>query len=334
MPRLGGMYGPDVTFLGVDRCDLDDPATLEGADVVIIGAPYDAGTSYRAGARFGPKMIRTTDYLPHDASRPHLALRVDPLRDMRVVDAGDVEMAGVEGRAALDALEKAVQVAAAAGAIPLVLGGDHTITWPDVTGVARVRGWGRVSVIHFDAHADTGDVQFGSLIGHGLPMRRLIESGACRGDRFLQVGLRGYWPEPPTLKWMAEQGMRSFEMHEVTSRGLDLVLQEASAIAVDGCDGVFVSVDLDVVDPGMAPGTGTPEPGGLTGRQLLDAVRRLAIELPVVGVDVVEVAPAYDNAEITSFLANRVVLEMLAGIAFRRRGGTWDSIPGTLLEDR
>ncbi len=334
MPRLGGMYGPDVTFLGVDRCDLDDPATLEGADVVIIGAPYDAGTSYRAGARFGPKMIRTTDYLPHDASRPHLALRVDPLRDMRVVDAGDVEMAGVEGRAALDALEKAVQVAAAAGAIPLVLGGDHTITWPDVTGVARVRGWGRVSVIHFDAHADTGDVQFGSLIGHGLPMRRLIESGACRGDRFLQVGLRGYWPEPPTLKWMAEQGMRSFEMHEVTSRGLDLVLQEASAIAVDGCDGVFVSVDLDVVDPGMAPGTGTPEPGGLTGRQLLDAVRRLAIELPVVGVDVVEVAPAYDNAEITSFLANRVVLEMLAGIAFRRRGGTWDSISGTLLEDR
>lgn len=334
MPRLGGMYGPDVTFLGVERCDLDDPGSLEGADVVIIGAPYDAGTSYRAGARFGPKMIRTTDYLPHDASRPHLALRVDPLRDMRVVDAGDVEMAGVEGRAALDALEKAVQVAAAAGAIPLVLGGDHTITWPDVTGVARAKGWGRVSVIHFDAHADTGDVQFGSLIGHGLPMRRLIESGACRGDRFLQVGLRGYWPEPPTLKWMAEQGMRSFEMHEVTRRGLDAVLKEAFAIAVDGCDGVFVSVDLDVVDPGMAPGTGTPEPGGITGRQLLDAVRRIAIELPVVGVDVVEVAPAYDSAEITSFLANRVVLEMLAGIAYRRAGGTWDSIPRTLLEER
>ena len=328
------MYGPDVTFLGVERCDLDEPDTFKGADVVIIGAPYDAGTSYRAGARFGPKMIRSTDYLPHDASRPHLTLRVDPLQEMRVLDAGDVEMAGVEGRAALDALEKAVGAAAAAGAIPLVLGGDHTITWPDVTGVARAKGWGRVSVIHFDAHADTGDVQFGSLIGHGLPMRRLIESGACRGDRFLQIGLRGYWPEPPTLKWMAEQGMRSFEMHEVVTRGLDAVLTEAFAIAVDGCDGVFVSVDLDVVDPGMAPGTGTPEPGGITGRELLDAVRRIAIELPVVGVDVVEVAPAYDNAEITSFLANRVVLEMLAGIAFRRRGGTWQSIPRTLLGDR
>ena len=328
------MYGPDVTFLGVPRCDLDDHATYQGADVVIIGAPYDAGTSYRAGARFGPKMIRTTDYLPHDSSRPHLALRVDPLQDLRVVDAGDIEMAGVEGQSALNALERAVQAASEAGAIPLILGGDHTITWPDVTGVARAKGWGRVSVIHFDAHADTGDVQFGSLIGHGLPMRRLIESGACRGDRFLQIGLRGYWPEPPTLQWMAEQGMRSFEMHEVVTRGLDAVLDEAFRIAVDDSDGVFVSVDLDVVDPGMAPGTGTPEPGGITGRQLLDAVRRIAIELPVVGIDVVEVAPAYDSAEITSFLANRVALEMLSGIVYRRQGGTWASIPGTVLEGR
>jgi agmatinase len=328
------MYGPDVTFLGVERCDLEEPSSFAGADVVIIGAPYDAGTTYRAGARFGPKMIRTTDYLPHDSSRPHLALRVDPLKELRVVDAGDIEMPGVEARVPLDALEAAVRVVCEAGAMPLILGGDHTITWPDVTGVARVKGWGRVSVIHFDAHADTGEIQYGSLIGHGLPMRRLIESGACRGDRFLQIGLRGYWPEPPTLQWMAEQGMRSFEMHEVVTRGLDAVLEEAFAIAVDDCDGVFVSVDLDVVDPGMAPGTGTPEPGGLTGRQLLDAVRRIAIALPVVGIDIVEVSPPYDSAEITAFLANRVVLEMLAGILFRRQGGTWDSIPGTLLEGR
>ncbi len=334
MTRLGGMYGPDVTFLGVERCDLEQPDQLKGADAIIIGAPYDAGASYRGGARFGPKMIRTTDYLPFDGSRPHLALRVDPLQELRVLDAGDIEMPGVEQRLPLDNLENAVRVAAEAGAIPIILGGDHTITWPDVTGVARAVGWGRVSVIHFDAHADTGDVQWGSLIGHGLPMRRLIESGACRGDRFLQIGLRGYWPEPPTLKWMADQGFRSFEMHEVVQRGLDAVLEEAFKIATDDCDGVFVSVDVDVVDPGTAPGTGTPEPGGLTGRQLLDAVRRIAIELPVVGIDVVEVSPPYDTAEITAFLANRVVLEMLSGIAYRRKGGTWDSIPATLLEDR
>src|SRR2546423_5655710 len=111
-------------------------------------------------------------------------------------------------------------------------------------------------------------------------------------------------------------------------------MEEAFEIATDDCDGVFVSVDVDVVDPGTAPGTGTPEPGGLTGRQLLDAVRRIAIEMPVVGVDVVEVSPPYDTAEITAFLANRVVLEMLSGIAYRRQGGTWASIPKTLLEDR
>jgi arginase family enzyme len=165
-------------------------------------------------------------------------------------------------------------------------------------------------------------------------MRRLIESGACRGDRFIQIGLRGYWPEPETLHWMAEQRMHSFEMHEIARRGLDSILEEAFAIAVDDCDGVFVSVDVDVVDPGMAPGTGTPEPGGFTSRQVLDAVRRIAIELPVVGMDVVEVSPPYDASEITAFLANRVVLEMLSGIAYRRKGRTWASIPTTLLEGR
>ena len=207
----------------------------------------------------------------------------------------------------------------ASGAVPVVSGGDHTIALPDVTGVARAKGFGRVSVIHFDAHADTGDTQFGSLYGHGTPMRRLIESGATRGDRFLQIGLRGYWPEPETLDWMAARRMRSYEMSELVARGLDDCLTEAFAIALDDCDGVFLSVDVDVVDPGMAPGTGTPEPGGLTGRQLLDAVRRIACELPVLGVDVVEVSPPYDHAEVTAFLANRVVLEVLSGIAWRRR---------------
>ena len=236
-----------------------------------------------------------------------------------MVDVGDVEMPPGEIEASMARLEAAVQQVAETGALPVILGGDHTIAWPDVTGVARHVGWGRVSVIHFDAHADTGDTQFGSLIGHGTPMRRLIESGAARGDRFLQVGLRGYWPEPPTLAWMAEQGMRSFEMAEVVARGLDACLTEAHEIAMDDCEAVFLSVDVDVVDPGAAPGTGTPEPGGLTTRQLLDAVRRIAMEVPLAGVDVVEVSPPYDHAEVTAFLGNRVVLEALSGVAWRRR---------------
>jgi agmatinase len=331
------MYGPDVTFLGIPRCDLAEPASFAGAEIVVIGAPFDGGTSHRAGCRFGPQAIRITDYLPHDGSRPHLALRVDPLQELRVLDAGDVEMPPGDIELSLNRLAQAVETVRAAGAIPVVLGGDHSITFSDVTGVARAVGWGRVSVIHFDAHADTGESQFGLLHGHGTPMRRLIDSGAARGDRFLQIGLRGYWPEPPTLEWMAQQRMRSYEMSEVVARGLDDCLTEAFGIATDECDGVFLSVDIDVVDPGLAPGTGTPEPGGLTSRQLLDAVRRIGLELPVVGLDVVEVAPPYDSAEVTAYLANRVVLEALSAICVRGRATADRSLPDParpLLEGR
>ena len=333
MTRYGAQFGPDITFLGVDPCDLSEPATLEGADVVIVGAPFDGGTSHRAGTRFGPQAIRGTCYLPHDGSRPHLALRTDALRDLRVLDAGDVEMYSGDAERSIHDLEEAVHTVAAAGAVPLVLGGDHTIALPDATGVARHHGMGRVSMLHFDAHADTGDIEFGSLYGHGQPMRRLIESGALRGDRFLQIGLRGYWPGPETLSWMAEQRMRSFEMTEIGARGLDACLDEAFEIAVDECESVFLSVDIDVCDPGHAPGTGTPEPGGLSARQLLDAVRRICLDLPVVGIDIVEVSPPYDHAEITALLANRVALEALSAMA-ARRGGISHDPAGPLLEGR
>ncbi|MEU7693899.1 agmatinase [Microbispora hainanensis] len=328
MSRYGQMFGPDITFLGVERCDLDDPAGYADADVIILGAPFDGGTSHRPGARFGPNAIRQTCYLPHDGSRPSLALRVDALKDLRVLDAGDVETYAGDIEGSLRAIEDAVARIAASGAIPVVLGGDHTIALPDATGVARHHGFGRISMLHFDAHADTGDIEFGHLHGHGQPMRRLIESGAIRGDRFLQIGLRGYWPGPEILDWMAGQRMRSYEMTEIVARGLDECLTEAYAIALDDCDGVYLSVDVDVCDPGHAPGTGTPEPGGLSARQLLDAVRRTCYELPVVGLEIVEVAPPYDHADITAYLGNRVVLEALSAIARRRRdaadGTRWD----------
>jgi agmatinase len=334
--RYGAQFGPDITFLGVPACDLDDAATYADADVVILGAPFDGGTSHRPGTRFGPQAIRSTDYLPHDGSRPSLALRTDGLADLRVVDAGDIEMPPGDIEVALPRLEAAVEKVTRAGAIPVVLGGDHSVAYPDAKGVANVLGLGRVSMILFDAHADTGDIEFGSRWGHGQPMRRLIESGAVRGDRFLQVGLRGYWPGPETLDWMAAEQMRSYEMTEIGERGLTECLTEAFAIATDECEGVFLSVDIDVCDPGHAPGTGTPEPGGLSARDLLDAVRRICLELPVVGVDVVEVSPPYDHADITAALANRVVLESLSAIARKRRderdGTTWD--PRRPLLDR
>ena len=335
--RTGNLYGPDATFLGVPAADPDEVSSLAPGTPVVVGAPFDGGTSHRPGCRFGPQAIRLTDYLPHDGHRPHLALGVEPLGELGVVDCGDVDMPPGSIEQSLARLDETVTRVAAAGHVPIVLGGDHSITWPDATGVARAVGWGRLALVHFDAHADTADLQSGSLYGHGTPMRRLIESGAVRGDRFLQIGLRGYWPDGDTLAWMAAQGMRSYEMAEVVARGLDAVLDEALATALDGCEAVFVSIDVDVVDPGAAPGTGTPEPGGLTARQLLDAVRRIAMEVPVAGLDVVEVAPPYDTAEVTAYLANRVVLEALSGMAWRRRklAGEPVRLPATpLLEGR
>ncbi len=324
MANHGNMYGPSFTFLGVARCDLDIPATYADADVVIIGAPIDSGTSHRSGAKFGPQAIRGGDYLPHDAERPHLALRVDALKDLKVVDAGDLMMPGHDLVSSLKVLEEAAEKISRTGAFMVVLGGDHSIASADVAGIANHRGKGKVSMIHFDAHADTGESQFGALVGHGTPMRQLINSGAVRGDRFLQIGLRGYWPDDATLKWMRDKGMRSYEMTEIHKRGLDAVLDESFQILTDECDGVFLSVDIDVVDPGMAPGTGTPEPGGLTSRELLESVRRICLELPVVGMDIVEVAPPFDTSDITAILANRVVLEALSAIAYKRTGQRYD----------
>ncbi len=328
--NIGNMYGPNFTFLGVPSCDLENPESYADSSVVIVGAPIDSGTSYRSGARFGPQAIRGADYLPHDGERPHLAMRIDGLKELNVRDAGDLMMPGGDLVGSLEELAHATEKLSRAGVIPIVLGGDHSIASADVMGIARHRGMGKISMIHFDAHADTGDSQFGALVGHGTPMRRLIDSGAVRGDRFLQLGLRGYWPEEETLLWMRDQEMRSYEMTEIHQRGLNTVLDESFACVTDDCDGVFLSVDIDVVDPGMAPGTGTPEPGGMTSRELLEAVRRICFELPIVGIDIVEVCPPYDNADITALLANRVVLEAVSAIAKRKKGDKYSATQNLL----
>ena len=311
------------SFAGVPSAALADLEGL-GADVVIIGAPIDWGATYRAGARFGPKAIREADYLGADGVRPHLPTGIDPLEVLSVVDVGDIAVPPGYLEEGLAVLADAVEAIAGTGAIPIVLGGDHSITFGNGTGLARVHGDGSFGIVHFDAHADTGETNAGALHGHGTPMRRLIESGAVPGHRFVQVGLRGYWPSPDVVAWMHRQRMRTFLMSEIVERGLGPVVDDAVSAAADGdAIGVFLSIDIDVVDPGMAPGTGTPEPGGLTSRELLDTVRRLARELPIVGADVVEVSPPYDGpGQVTAFLANRVVLEILNGMAERSVAAT------------
>lgn len=315
----GPSYEGPATF--AQRPMLTEPGELDRwrPDVAIVGAPWDDSTTFRPGARFGPRALRALAYGPGSF---HLDLGIEIFEALEVVDYGDAHCPHGRVEASHAAIRARVGEVASRGIFPVILGGDHSITWPAATAVADTCGWGRLGVVHFDAHADTAESIDGNLASHGTPMRRLIESGAVRGPNFVQVGLRGYWPPADVFAWMREQGMRYHLMQEVWERGLPAVIADAVEEAMDGCDAVYLSVDIDVLDPGFAPGTGTPEPGGLAPVDLLRAIRRLAIEVPLVAMDVVEVAPAYDWAEMTVNNAHRMVLELLAGLAVRRGAPT------------
>ncbi len=297
-----------------------DEGTLRAMapDVAIVGAPFDEGTSSRPGARFGPRAIRMapTAWSPTDAWS--IQLDVEPYSILKVVDAGDAPIVPTRFERALRVIHEKVFRVASAGPIPIVLGGDHSITYPSAAAVARAIWPRRLGVVHFDAHADTGADQWGNLHAHGQPMRRLIEEGWVAGRNFVQVGLRGYWPDRATFAWMREQGMRWHTMVEIEERGAEAVIDEAIAEALDGPEVVYLSVDIDVVDPGAAPGTGTPEPGGILPREMLRAVRRIVGAVELVGMDVVEVSPPYDQSEVTAMLAHRLVVEAISALAAKR----------------
>ncbi|MEU9706435.1 arginase family protein [Streptomyces sp. NPDC047981] len=305
------MLGPGgATFLGVERCTLGEPDTYKGADVVIVAAPGAGGANHRPRARSGASSAR----------RP-LPLRVDALRELRVLDAGEVE-AFSETAESMAAIEEAVTAIAEAGAVPVVLGEHEAVTVPDVTGVARHYGTG-LAVIYFESAGR----------GPGPAARRLLESGTVRDDRFLRVGRRERLPVPemPEVPERATcEGTRSYDTVQIGTRGVDSCVTEAMTIALDDCDAVFLSVDIDVVGPERAAGIGASEPGAITPRQLLEAVRRLACELPIVGMEVVESSPPY-QADTTGFLGSRVVLEALSGIASRRRGDAWSPARSLLV---
>jgi agmatinase len=300
---------------------ITDPAELRArnVDVAVIGAPFDDAVSHRPGARFGPRAIREAQYT--SGSVHSLQLGIEPFEHLTVVDAGDANIvpAWIERAHAL--IHRKVREVAATGAIPIVLGGDHSITWPSATAVAEVRRPGSIGIVHFDAHADTANDDWGVLAGHGTPMRRLIESGAVDGRNFVQVGLRGYWPPIETFEWMQAHGLRYHFMTEVEERGAEAVIDDAIAEALDGPDAIYLSLDIDVVDPGLAPGTGTPEPGGFITREILRAIRRIVGRVELAGMDIVEVAPPYDHAETTAMIANRAALEAISALAVKRRDG-------------
>jgi agmatinase len=286
-------------------------------DVAIVGAPFDDAVSHRPGARFGPRAIRQASY--HSGEINSLQLGIEPYAWLDVVDAGDAPITPMHIERSHDVIRRKVLEVARSGAVPIVLGGDHSITYPSASAVAEAVAPRRLGVVHFDAHADAANTTWGHLRSHGTPMRRLIESGAVAGRNFVQVGLRGYWPNPETLEWMRTQGMRWHLMTEIEERGAETVVAEAIDQALDGPEVIYLSVDVDVIDPGLAPGTGTPEPGGMLTRELLRAIRQVVARVDLAAMDVVEVAPPYDHAEVTAMAAHRCVLEAVSALAVRRR---------------
>jgi len=322
-------YVGPTTFMNLPW--ITDPAELRRrqVDVAIVGAPFDDAVSHRPGARFGPRAIREAQYT--SGAIHSLQLDVDAFDLLTVVDAGDANIvpAWIERGHAM--IYRKVREVAATGAIPIILGGDHSITWPAATAVAELRRPGSIGIVHFDAHADTANDSHGVLASHGTPMRRLIESGAVKGKNFVQVGLRGYWPPIETFEWMQQQGLRWHFMREIEERGAEAVIADAIAEALDGPDAIYLSLDIDVIDPGMAPGTGTPEPGGMLTREILRAVRQVVAAVDLAGMDVVEVSPPYDHAETTAMAANRAILEAISALAVKKQsGGTvrWEGGPG------
>jgi agmatinase len=305
-------YAGLATFGGLPCTD--DPEELRGADVAIVGAPIDDLVSDRPGARFGPRAIRTASCPPG----PHLEAGIDAIAELRVVDFGDAAVVPGDPARSHAAIETLVGQVLGAGAIPIVLGGDHSIAEPDIRACAASHG--PVGLVHFDSHTDTGTRVFGAELSHGTPMYRLVEAGIVDPARYVQIGLRGYWPGETEFAWQREKGITSIFMHEVRDAGIVPAIDRALGVVGEGP--TFVSVDVDVLDPAYAPGTGTPEPGGMSSADLLLACREVARRAQVVGADVVEVLPgAIGSADVTALVADRIVRELLTGIALARRDG-------------
>jgi agmatinase len=256
-----------------------DPALLAGFDVAIVGAPTDDLVSDRPGTRFAPRAIRSASCPPG----PHLEAKIDAFAELRVVDYGDAPVLPADPARSHAAIKETVGEVLDAGLIPVVLGGDHSITEPEIAASAKRHG--PVGLVHFDTHTDTGKEVFGVEISHGTPMYRLVRDGLVDPARYVQIGLRGYWPGEAEFGWQREHGITSFFMHDVRDLGIDAVIEQT--IAIVGAGPTFVSVDVDVLDPAFAPGTGTPEPGGMTSVDLLKAVRMFGEAFDVVGADVV-----------------------------------------------
>ena len=294
MPRFGG----PATMMR-----LPTQSTAAGLDVAFVGIPLDIGTSNRPGTRLGPRQIRDESRM----LRPfNMATGAAPFEHLQVADIGDVAINTFDLKKSVNIIEAAYDAILATGAVPLTLGGDHTLTWPILRAMKQVHG--PVALIHVDAHADINDTMFGEKVAHGCPFRRAWEDGCLLNDRVFQIGLRGTGYSPDDFDWGREKGWTVVQAEACWHKSLTPLMAEIRARIGDAK--VYLSYDIDSLDPAFAPGTGTVEPGGLTIWQGLEIVRGCA-GLNLIGGDLVEVSPPYDPSGNTALIAANLLYEML-----------------------
>jgi len=304
-PFRSPRFGQPATFMLLPQ--RRDPA---GLDVALVGIPYDGGTSYRSGARYGPRHVREQSSL----IRPwNPVLQVSPFEKLAVADCGDVDVVPISIEGTFAAIERDMRAFVEAGVRPLAVGGDHSITLPILRALARRHG--RLGLVHFDAHPDTWDEYFGSKYFHGTTFRRAIEEELIDGRRVVQIGIRGPLYGADDFDFHREHGLEAIRVEVVKERGTAWAIERLQKL--EGGP-VYCSFDIDAVDPAYAPATGTPEVGGLTSFEALSLVRGLR-GLDLVGADVVEVSPPFDGpGQITSLLAANLLFELLSLLALRR----------------
>ncbi|NTU55391.1 MAG: agmatinase [Anaerolineales bacterium] len=306
-PAFGANLQP---FMGIPSfMRLPVTRELKGIDVAILGVPFDSGTSYRAGTRFGPRKIREASLMiwGHNST-----LNVTPLKKLKVVDYGDVSVIPTSIEHTMTAITKTAGEVIETGTTLITLGGDHSIALPLLR--AHAKKHGPVSLVHIDAHIDTWEAEFEAVpYSHGTPFRYALQEGLIRKGEYMQIGIRGPVSGENDYEDAKELGARIVTIHEVMERGTKEVLKEVHE-RMKGP--VYVTVDIDSVDPAYAPGTGTPEVGGLSSYQLLQLVRGLH-GLNLIGFDLVEVSPPYDHGDITAILASNIAFEYLSLLAIK-----------------
>lgn len=292
------------TFMRMERI-----TDLEGLDFAIVGIPFDTASSFRTGARFGPSAIRNISTM---IKPNNVILETNILEELKGGDYGDINIVPGYILPSYEIIEEELSKIVDAGVIPISLGGDHSITLAELRAMHKKHG--PVSLIHFDSHADINDEVFGEKYNHGTPFRRAIEEGLIDPYKSIQIGMRGSLYDPDEHKVAEELGLKLIPAHKMREMGFEEVIREI--IQRVGDNKVFLTFDIDFVDPAYAPATGTPEVGGFTSLETLDLIRSLK-DLNFVGFDLVEVAPPYDFGEITSLLAANIVFEFLSMLAVK-----------------